>query len=772
MNGSDGLAAAPTAAAAAAAAAARDNASWLLRAARRSASAAAGIHSPCSVQPCTDIKTKVGDTQLAASAAAADASKIITTSRPSASLESCNDKGGLLQELSIALFSKLAESLPKDRGPLSFMSWEDGSWYCGQMADGALDGVGVYRYTDNSVYCGQWSRDRLHGFGVFITPSGFVYKGSFEADKQNGPGWHLFVSLFAFCLCFEYVLRCRLLTNMTVLLRDLRLVLDIKKRCSGTQHIGSLLGSHAFLVYSGIFLVPQGPTFFGHFREGRLHGFSCCVSPSGASRPLLGEWRDGEFLRALPLHSRIADFYIRAAEALDLLEAPWGPLPVPMPDATLLGLPKEEVPGILGSTGAPSHARREPKLCSAAMLEALRIELPRSLLQVAAAEGARHAAQQQQQQNGRHSSGRLACSGKSLVRKRKASNMPKVQSKDGNDAAGSRVKGPGGDGYMSGGNTTAPPRATTTKAQLLRWESEARKLPRIPHLNYNRVLGRWYARVRDPTSGRRIWKGYTCAVHGFFQARDMAIDRLRQFSQLVAPLPTAAAPHESTNEAGGGTEVHSTETSGDGKEQQQQQEHDHQSVPSQQAESEIAVDGTVVSTAPSAKGNVDVKEAQRQLGLVPNGAVCGAMATAECNSSANSPAVTPTTADTARKESPRSEANNQDGPEVALLNARQRSPADLKTHASCSTADEAAAATVAAATTASPLPPQQQQQQLPAITPSGLSFGTEAEAAEHSCLQHKDSMQDEEGVSCSRLTTADCSDTLISRCTPTHCDSA
>lgn len=112
------------------------------------------------------------------------------------------DEGGGQQGLSIALFAKLAECLPKDQGRLHFLTWADGSCYCGHINAGSLDGVGVYRYTDNSIYCGQWVRDHLQGHGAFITPSGFLYRGGFEADKQHGAGLSAFSQdeLYYMCL--------------------------------------------------------------------------------------------------------------------------------------------------------------------------------------------------------------------------------------------------------------------------------------------------------------------------------------------------------------------------------------------------------------------------------------------------------------------------------------------------------------------------------------------------------------------------------------------
>ncbi|KAL8452130.1 hypothetical protein Emag_002500 [Eimeria magna] len=397
------------------------------------------------------------------------------------------------QGLTAALFSRLSDSLPRDQGDLHFLTWADGSCYCGHLTAGSLDGVGVYRYPDDSIYCGQWVRDHLQGQGAFITTGGFVYRGGFEADKQHG---------------------------------------------------------------AGILVVPSGKTFFGSFRNGRLHGLSCCVSSCGMSRAILGEWRDGEFQKVFPLNSRVADFYIRIADSVDLLGGCWLPLAIPFPEAFSAAADEG-----LGTGAAHAPQQRLQQLPRASMMEALRTELPTSLLQVAAA-SAQEESSIIASRVDRHPNARLACPVKAVVRKRKVG-LCRPHARDNRDASAAAkgrclLQEGGGGGSHGGAAGGGPQRAATTKAQLLRWESEARKLPRIPHLNYNRVLGRWYARVRDPASGRRIWKGYTCAVHGFYQARDMAIDRLRQFSQLVSPLGSNGEP-----EHAGPAEDQQTPTAGD-----------------------------------------------------------------------------------------------------------------------------------------------------------------------------------------------------------------
>ncbi|KAF8822741.1 putative Phosphatidylinositol 4-phosphate 5-kinase 7 [Cardiosporidium cionae] len=92
--------------------------------------------------------------------------------------------------------------------------------------------------------------------------------------------------------------------------------------------------------------------------------------------------------------------------------------------------------------------------------------------------------------------------------------------------------------------------ASIKQKQLDEWETQAKLLPHVPHINYNRVLGRWYARVRDTHSGKRLWKGYTCSIHGFLKAREMAIERLSSYNKFSnAPYSEKSPPNNSAQNA-------------------------------------------------------------------------------------------------------------------------------------------------------------------------------------------------------------------------------
>ncbi|OEH77719.1 uncharacterized protein LOC34621023 [Cyclospora cayetanensis] len=663
--------------------------------------------------------------------------------RDSASSSSYNKPApevGFQRGLSTALFAKLAETLSVEKGPLNFLTWEDGSWYCGQLTGGALDGVGVYRYTDGSVYCGQWAQDRLHGYGVFIAPNGFLYRGHFEGDRQNGPG-----SPLAFSHRLDLLARPFLSSG-------------------GCQSVEQVVGSQTLLALclcavacAGVFVFPQGTTFFGHFRNGRLHGLSCYVSPSGKSRVLLGEWRDGEFQRTLPLQCRDAEFYRRAAETVDLLQAAWTPLPIPMPDARTLELPIRE-------ERTAAWSGRAEQACGSAVLEALRTELPSSLLQIAAEAAAEDAVQAPLRQAERRSSGSPAAgASKPPVRKRKASVSRLQCTQAGEPTARCRAnKAANAEASGSSGGASAPPqRATTTKAQLLRWESEARKLPRIPHLNYNRVLGRWYARVRDPASGRRIWKGYTCAVHGFFQARDMAIDRLRQFSQLVSSQANeeldASEPAEDLHlSAACATEVEQLVIQLRGGEDERSAEPPKAEVAPNECSSSIA-------------GTLSSEETHVSEGAPP------ARLIVEGDASACAP-------DAPAAVDPRASAEGSAGPKVLSEKAESACGAANTLLAAGLSVGEKTAVQTQRKTTSSG-----NAEVAPTATPhSVIPLSWENSLKEHLCAAGSTAelsfssdclgatyfkpntarAQDEESLSCSRLTTADCSDTALSRCIP------
>lgn len=597
----------------------------------------------------------------------------ILTARQGTRVERDAGEGGRQQGLSLALFAKLAESLPKDQGKLHFLMWGDGTCYCGTVAGGSLDGVGVYKYADNSIYCGQWARDHLQGHGAFITSNGFLYRGTFEADKQHG---------------------------------------------------------------AGVFVVPNGKTFFGTFVHGRLHGLSCCVSVSGGARPLLGEWRDGEFQRVFPLHARVADFYLRIAESVDLLESVWKPLPIPVPDATTLGTMNEEVT-------VQVSCRSDQQVCNAAVLEALRMELPTNLLQVTAAFATDEEALLASQAE-RHINARLACNGKPIVKKRKASSL-RPQGRDTREvvvASKSRCLAQESGG--SSGGTPTPQRATTTKAQLLRWESEARKLPRIPHLNYNRVLGRWYARVRDPASGRRIWKGYTCAVHGFYQARDMAIDRLRQFSQLVSPL-ASGEPDNATV-----AEDLQTSLTSDTMAVRSQNQHDETDSCGGPTETVIPLAARSPTGAALSEGRGILADMPPLANEASDRPSC-CLDTTGTHADADLAMAVPTEGSGCEKSAVEDEAH---------LRLQAAKAENLLGRASCTEASELA-------TQMEPAPSAGEdhiKQQL-SMDPSAHCFGPEP-SGDVCCRLDTVVAQEGESIACSRLTTADCSESALSRCTP------
>ncbi|KAL8438127.1 hypothetical protein ACSSS7_000414 [Eimeria intestinalis] len=602
------------------------------------------------------------------------------------------------QGLSAALFSRLSESLPRDQGALHFLTWADGSCYCGHLTAGSLDGVGVYRYPDDSIYCGQWVRDHLQGQGAFITPGGFIYRGGFQADKQHG---------------------------------------------------------------AGIFVVPGGKTFFGTFRNGRLHGLSCCVSSSGASLAILGEWHDGEFQKVFSLNPRVADFYIRVADSVDLLGGCWLPLAIPPPE--VFSAAADEA---FGAGAAYALQQRLQQLPRTSMMEALRTELPTSLLQVAAA-SAQEEVSLGASQLDRHPNARLACAVKPVVRKRKVG-LGRPHARDSREASAGKgrclMQEGGGGAHHGGAGGGAPQRAATTKAQLLRWESEARKLPRIPHLNYNRVLGRWYARVRDPASGRRIWKGYTCAVHGFYQARDMAIDRLRQFSQLVSPLGSNGEPEHALP-----VEEQQTPTAGEAAVTLMDRSDLHEMASAETICTDTA-DGAFPEQRRSATASLEIQ--------MEDGASSSSDALA-CEEAASALMVGE------RKQSePRqaaaAEANFGEEAAVAALQStktggegfvNEMEGEGLAPARANQEEGDAAAAAAAASLPVSAPPEAQEKQHLCSAgeqqkqQAAAHAFGTDKSAAEACCRHDPLLPHDGDSLACSRLTTADCGELSLGRCT-------
>ena len=75
-------------------------------------------------------------------------------------------------------------AIPRD-GTLTF---DDGSSYRGQIADGMMHGKGVLTFADGTRYTGDFEGGMMHGEGVLHYADGARYQGDFRRGKRHGQG--------------------------------------------------------------------------------------------------------------------------------------------------------------------------------------------------------------------------------------------------------------------------------------------------------------------------------------------------------------------------------------------------------------------------------------------------------------------------------------------------------------------------------------------------------------------------------------------------------
>lgn len=79
-------------------------------------------------------------------------------------------------------------------------TYEDGSTYIGQLADGRRHGRGVWT-SPSEQYSGQWKLDQRDGHGRQTWQDGRVYEGQFKDGKFHGKGrmeWHMASGLMVY----------------------------------------------------------------------------------------------------------------------------------------------------------------------------------------------------------------------------------------------------------------------------------------------------------------------------------------------------------------------------------------------------------------------------------------------------------------------------------------------------------------------------------------------------------------------------------------------
>ncbi|EFC49811.1 COG4642 domain-containing protein [Naegleria gruberi] len=69
------------------------------------------------------------------------------------------------------------------------ITWEDGSYYEGEVKNGLRDGFGVFISGDHkSKYEGEWKEGKRHGKGFMTYSAHETFEGTFSENKRNGTG--------------------------------------------------------------------------------------------------------------------------------------------------------------------------------------------------------------------------------------------------------------------------------------------------------------------------------------------------------------------------------------------------------------------------------------------------------------------------------------------------------------------------------------------------------------------------------------------------------
>jgi len=69
-----------------------------------------------------------------------------------------------------------------------FLSYPDGDCYDGQFLDHEFCGYGTYYYSNGATYDGYWEHNKFNGAGTMDYPDGSTYAGNWKDDKKDGLG--------------------------------------------------------------------------------------------------------------------------------------------------------------------------------------------------------------------------------------------------------------------------------------------------------------------------------------------------------------------------------------------------------------------------------------------------------------------------------------------------------------------------------------------------------------------------------------------------------
>lgn len=68
-------------------------------------------------------------------------------------------------------------------------TYEDGSFYEGEMKEDTRHGKGTFKFSKGGTYKGDWVLGKMHGYGILFYPSGKIaYEGEWKNDVFEGKG--------------------------------------------------------------------------------------------------------------------------------------------------------------------------------------------------------------------------------------------------------------------------------------------------------------------------------------------------------------------------------------------------------------------------------------------------------------------------------------------------------------------------------------------------------------------------------------------------------
>ena len=163
------------------------------------------------------------------------------------------------------------------------LTYDDGSSYIGQSAEGKRQGLGVADLKGGERQAGEWTADRLNGLGTVRLADDTRYSGQWRDGQSTGtglrerPGVDRSEGLFTDGQLDGPGVRRTFGTPDTVQ--------------AGKWQAGALDGP-------GVETIGDRERYEGEFRAGKRHGHGVVVGADGTAKP--GRWEDGKLVESPP----------------------------------------------------------------------------------------------------------------------------------------------------------------------------------------------------------------------------------------------------------------------------------------------------------------------------------------------------------------------------------------------------------------------------------------------------------------------------------------